>query len=88
MIDVKDRSTVTDYYVIVSGLATPHLKALFEEVEITLKKKDNILCHRKSGDHESGWMVMDYFDVVVHVMSPEAREYYAIEKMWDQRPEE
>ena len=45
-------------------------------------KEASIQSHRTSGDPESGWIVVDYIDVVVHVFSPEARAYYALEKLW------
>ena len=73
--DVRGKSSLADYFVVATGSAAPHLKALVK----ALPKK----AYRVSGDPESGWIVADYFDVVVHVFSPEARAYYALEKLWE-----
>ena len=72
--DVRGKSGLTDCFVVATGAAAPHLKALVN----ALPKK----AYRVSGDPESGWIVADYIDVVVHVFSPEARAYYALEKLW------
>ena len=71
--DVRGTSGLTDYFVVATGAAAPHLKALVKAMPKP---------YRISGDPESGWIVADYFDVVVHVFSPEARAYYALEKLW------
>ena len=71
--DVRGSSGLTDFFVLATGAAAPHLKALAR----VLPK-----AYRVSGDPESGWIVADFFDVVVHVFSAEARAYYALEKLW------
>ena len=71
--DVRGKSGFTDFFVVATGAAAPHLKALAK----ALPK-----AYRVSGDPESGWIVCDYIDVVVHVFSAEARAYYALEKLW------
>ena len=75
-----------DYCVIASGQTPPHLKALLGEVQRQLKESGSSL-YRKSGDPESGWMVLDFVDVVIHIFSPDARAYYDIEKLWAEAPE-
>lgn len=72
--DVRGKSGLADYFVVATGAAAPHLKALVK----ALPKK----AFRVSGDPESGWIVADYIDVIVHVFSAEARAYYALEKLW------
>ena len=72
--DVRGKSGFTDFFVVATGAAAPHLKALVR----TMPK-----AYRVSGDPESGWIVADYVDVVVHVFSAEARAYYALEKLWE-----
>ena len=72
--DVRGKSGIADFFVVATGAVAPHLKALVR----ALPKP----AYRVSGDPESGWIVVDYFDVVVHVFSPEARAYYALEKLW------
>ena len=72
--DVRGKSGLADFFVVATGSAAPHLKALVK----ALPKQ----AFRVSGDPESGWIVADYIAVVVHVFSPEARAYYALEKLW------
>lgn len=67
---------------IASATSAPHLKALQGEVAKQLREKHGQSSHRQSGDSASAWIVMDYFDVVVHLFLPEAREYYDIEDLW------
>ena len=71
--DVRGSSGLTDFFVVATGAAAPHLKALARVLP---------QAYRVSGDPESGWIVADFFDVVVHVFSAEARAYYALEKLW------
>ena len=73
--DVRGKSELADFFVVATGAAAPHLKALVRALPKPF---------RVSGDPESGWIVSDYFDVVVHVFSAEARAYYALEKLWAQ----
>jgi len=85
LLDVRDLCSVTDSLLIVSGSSSPHLKALSGEVQKVLKQ-EGLQNYRKSGTPESGWMVIDYVDVVIHVFSREARAFYAIEDLWEQAP--
>ncbi len=80
--DVRGISSVTDYYIIATGNSAPHLKALIAEAYRHMKD-NGVRSHRSSGEPESGWMVIDFFDAVMHVFSREARAYYAIERLWD-----
>ena len=86
LLDVRNISDLTDYTVIASGSSPPHLKALLSEVQHEMKQR-GVLSHRKTGDPESGWLVLDYVDVVIHIFSPSLREYYAVEELWSQAPE-
>jgi ribosome-associated protein len=70
---------------VVSGTSPPHLKAMFEAVQHELKVR-GAWCYRKAGAPESGWMVLDYVDVVIHIFSPAARRYYAVEELWARAP--
>jgi ribosome-associated protein len=79
--DVRGLSSVTDFYVVATGTSAPHLKALVAETQRRMKELGTF-SYRMSGEPDSGWVVVDYFNVVVHVFSPEARAYYAIEKIW------
>ena len=80
--DVRGVSGICDAFVVASGTAAPHLKGLAAGVQEAMRKA-GVQAYRTSGDPESGWIVIDYVDVVVHVFSPEARQYYSLEKLWE-----
>ena len=80
--DVRGISGFADAFVVATGTAAPHLKALVGGTQAAMKEA-GIGTYRTSGDPQSGWIVVDYVDVVVHVFSPEARAYYALEKLWE-----
>ena len=85
VLDMRKLSSVTDFYVIASGSSGPQLRAMSEDMAFRLKKEGQPV-HRRAGSPESQWMVLDYLDVIVHVMSPESRAYYAIEDLWNDAP--
>ena len=81
LVDVRGVSGVTDFYLVASGSSRPQLKAMFNEVLHALRR-EGVQCYRQSADTESGWLVLDYVDLVIHMLSPEARAYYAVEELW------
>jgi len=81
IINLHNRSDLADHLVIATASSRPHLKAIADHVWLELKK-EGILCARKGGDSESGWIAMDYYDVIVHLFIDEKRSYYAIEELW------
>lgn len=81
IIDVRGLSDITEYYVIATGNNRPHLKALMDECERILNA-NRPRAHRHAGKPESGWMVADFWDVIVHVFSHDARKNYALEELW------
>jgi len=85
ILDMRDLSTVTDFFVLTTGNSAPHLRALAEQTEINLKKAGHPV-YRKAGDNRSDWYVLDYVDVVVHIMSAESREFYDLETLWSDAP--
>jgi ribosome-associated protein len=85
VLDVRDRTPVTDFYLLVSGSSTPQLRAITNEIQLVLKSHGVPQC-RRSGQAEDGWVVLDCYDVVVHIMLQELREYYAIEELWADAP--
>lgn len=84
-IDVSEVSSLSDYVILVSGSSPPHLKAMFNDLQHTLKQ-EGVHAFRKSGLAESGWMVVDYVDVVIHIFLTETRHYYALEDLWPDAP--
>ncbi|MDQ3206765.1 MAG: ribosome silencing factor [Pseudomonadota bacterium] len=89
-IDVRGKSSVTDYMVVVSGTSTRHVKSIADEV-VKFAKKLDVMPLGVEGEREAEWVLVDLGDVVVHVMLPRVREFYALERLWtvgDQPPEE
>jgi ribosome-associated protein len=78
--------TYTDYFVICSGQNPRQTKAIYDEVHRALKAEPRSLPASTDGAREATWIVADYLDVVLHVFTPEAREYYALEDLWGDVP--
>ena len=76
-----EKSSLTDCFVIATGNSNPHLKALRDNVEKTLKEK-GVELFSKDRFQPSGWLVIDAIDFVVHLFSKDQRENYAIEQLW------
>jgi ribosome-associated protein len=81
VIDVRDLTSITDRMVIVSGTSTRHVKALAENVAL-LAKQHGYQPLGIEGENTAEWVLVDLADVVVHVMMPEIRDFYALEKLW------
>jgi ribosome-associated protein len=78
--------TYTDYFVICSGQNPRQTKAIYDEVHAVLKAESRTLPGSVDGVREATWIVADYLDVVLHVFTPDAREYYALEDLWGDVP--
>jgi len=83
VLDVRKVSSVTDYFVIASGTSEPHLRAIMDEISDTLREEHDITPSGKDGNISNAWVVLDYFDVMVHVMRADARERYDLEGLWN-----
>ena len=87
VLDVRAVSSVTDYFVIASGSSEPHLRAIVEEITDGLREKYDLRPFRKDGSLQGAWVVLDFFDVIVHVMRADARARYDLEGLWgDAKP--
>jgi ribosome-associated protein len=87
VLDVRKLSSVTDYFVIATGTSQPHLRAIVEEVTGKLRDDHDLRPSRTEGMASGTWVVLDYFDVIVHVMHTETRKHYDLEGLWgDARP--
>lgn len=82
VLDVRKLSSVTDYFVIASGTSQPHLRAIVEEIAGKLRDDHDLRPARSEGSTGGSWVVMDYFDVIVHVMHAETRARYDLEGLW------
>jgi ribosome-associated protein len=85
VIQVTERLRVADYFVVVTGKNRPHVRALFDELHLRLKAAGRR--HRPAeGSELAWWLLLDYGDVVVHLLQPEARAYYDIEQLYGDCP--
>lgn len=82
LLDIRPISIVADYFVICSGTSERHLTALTREISETVKRESRVAPLRTSGEAHSGWVLLDYSDVVVHIFAPTEREYYQLEELW------
>jgi ribosome-associated protein len=82
VLDVRKLSSVTDYFVLASGTSQPHLRAIVEEISSKLRDDYELRPARTDGATSGNWVVMDYFDVIVHVMHAEVRQRYDLEGLW------
>ena len=83
MVDVKNKSSVTDIMFIASGRSTRHVKAIADNL-VTKLKKNKIKPLGVEGYTKSEWILLDYGDLLVHVMHPDTRDFYSLEKLWDE----
>ncbi|HPT15803.1 MAG TPA: ribosome silencing factor [Kiritimatiellia bacterium] len=84
---IADVSSVADYMILCTGLNNPHLRALADEVAKQLRlETPPVAAHRRAGSVESEWIVLDYFDFIVHLFTPQMRSYYALEQLWKDAP--
>ena len=82
-LDVKDKSSITDTMIIASGRSTRHVKSIADNI-IKKLKKIKVKPLGIEGYTKSEWVLIDFGDVLVHVMHPDAREFYSLEKLWDE----
>ena len=83
LLDVRDIVSFADYFVICSGESERQISAIYDEIQHSLKMEDIMPRHRE-GTVESGWLLLDYGDVVVHIFAPAERQYYRLDELWDQ----
>ena len=81
IIDVGEKSSFTDYFVLASCSSERQIDALSDEVEERLEKEE-VMVKRIEGKPPSGWILMDYGDVIINLLTAEMREHYNIEKVW------
>lgn len=81
VIEISDVSVLADYMVIATGTSTTHVKALADEVEYKLDEAGISVSHIE-GYRSNTWILLDYIDVIVNVFSDEAREFYDLDRLW------
>ena len=86
VLDVRKVSSVTDYFVVASGTSEPHLRAIVSEITDQLRDQHDLRATRTDGNTGGAWVVLDFFDVIVHVMRADVRERYDLESLWATPP--
>ena len=81
LLETDGLTTLSDYFVLCTGTSAPQLKALADAAERSMKEND-ILPHHVEGHRGGTWILQDYGDVVLHLFSPEAREFYDLDRLW------
>ena len=84
-IDIHDLTTIGDYFILVTGTSSPHVKALAEEVEDTLAR-EGLEPRRIEGAQSAAWILIDYQDVILHIFTKETRDFYDMERLWSDAP--
>jgi ribosome-associated protein len=87
VLDMRSECTFTDYFVICTGRNPRQTAAIWDEVHEKLKQEERLIPRTVDGVREGTWILADYLDVVLHVFTPEAREYYKLEELWGDLPE-
>jgi ribosome-associated protein len=83
LLDIRRLTTIADYFVICSGTSERQIAALTQAVMEEMDKEDVAPLHSE-GISESGWVLLDYGSVIVHIFAPEVRDYYRLERLWSQ----
>lgn len=86
VLDLREVSSVADYFVIVSGTSEPHLRAIVDEITEKLHDEHQVAPRAIDGALQTAWIVLDFFDVIVHVMRNDIRERYDLETLWGDAP--
>jgi ribosome-associated protein len=85
VLDVREIVGYTDHFVICSGNTERQTKAIHDAIYEDLKR-EGVVPRRVEGERQARWILMDYYDCVVHIFTPETREYYRLEQLWGEAP--
>ena len=85
ILDMRKVCSYTDYFVITSGRSSRQTKAIGDEIRIEMKKEGELVL-RVEGEPGGDWILLDYMQVVVHIFTPEARNFYRLENLWREAP--
>ncbi len=87
ILDLRGLSPIADYFVLCTAMSTPQLRAVRDEIVERMKEEHQTPPTVKDGNFESQWIILVYGSVMVHILTPEKREYYALEELWGDAPE-
>lgn len=85
-LDLRGMIGYADYFVICTGRTDRQTRAIHDAIHMGMKSDHGLLPRRAEGLTEARWILMDYLDVVVHIFTPETREYYRLEQLWGEAP--
>jgi len=85
IINVEGKTVLADYFVIVTGTSTPHVRSLSEEIQFRLKEDHKIEANHVEGSESAKWILLDYGGVIVHIFQESDRDFYSLEKLWQGR---
>lgn len=83
LLDIRDQAVFADYFLICTGENNRQLQAMADGLWEDAKKKANVRVNTLEGEPESGWVLLDFGDLIVHVFSPEKRTFYNLEELWN-----
>lgn len=85
-LDLRGVVGYTDWFLVCTGNTGRQAKAIQDGILEGLKREHDLLPRKVEGSPEGGWILIDYFDVVVHIFTPQAREFYRLEQLWGEAP--
>ncbi len=83
LLDVRGICGFADYFIICAGENQRQMRAIYDEIEKRLKE-EGVRPHHREGAFDSGWLLLDYGDVIVHIFSTEEREFYKLDELWNE----
>jgi ribosome-associated protein len=86
LMDIQQMSPIADYFIVCSAGSDRQLKAIVEGMQEYTKRRLGVSPRRAEGEASSGWVLVDYNDIVVHVFTPKMRAFYALEALWREAP--
>jgi ribosome-associated protein len=86
ILDMRPVCSYTDFFVICTGQNPRQTKSIYDEVRERLKRDQKLVPHAVEGTDQASWILADYIDVVLHVFTPDARDYYRLEELWGDVP--
>ena len=87
ILDVRELSSVTDFFVVATGTSDPHLRAIVDELTEKLREEHGLKARATDGTLHTAWIVLDFFDVIVHIMRGDLRDRYDLEGLWGDAPQ-
>ncbi|MEG0023862.1 MAG: ribosome silencing factor [Akkermansia sp.] len=84
--DLRDISSLTDYALVCTGLSVPHIRGILKDIEQEVYEKTGVDSAYQENKAATLWSVIDYIDVMVHIMGTEARDHYALDELWRKAP--